>query len=156
MDENFTKFNVVFQFTWFTHNVHANHFFHYLIFPFCSPIYLWMQEVLEFSCVPKLSNNSFQNIDVKFGSISNNIVIDIPCNLKISLIQIYTIFTTLKVGIIGIKWLEFFKLSSIIMMASCCLLLFAVPWWIPWWSLFLSTQKWVEIFITLFGVYVSL
>jgi hypothetical protein len=47
--------------------------------------------MLKFRFVPKPLNNPLHKFEVKFVSLSETIVLGIPCNLEISIMYIYAI-----------------------------------------------------------------
>ena len=77
--------------------------------------------------MPKSTNDSFQNLEVNFASLSDTIFFGTPCNLPTS--QMNTCATSLaeNVEFTGMKYATFVNLCTITMMESCCLIVLDNP-----------------------------
>ena len=64
---------------------------------------------------------SIQKLEVNFVSLSDTIVLGIPCSLNISFMNMLAISISLQVDLTGIKWGDLFSLSTTTIMASFCL-----------------------------------
>ena len=96
------------------HHTSSKHNFEHLNQPLGLSIFLWVNVVLKLSRVPKANCNSFQNLEVNRGSLSDTIDNDTPCNHTTSRSKEYSILT-------GIKWADFMSLSIITHTESCFL-----------------------------------
>lgn len=72
-------------------------------------------------------NKPFQNLELNFASQSEITVLGIPCNLKTSYMNIYTMLMALKVDFIGIKCIALLILSTTTIIESHCILFFGKP-----------------------------
>jgi hypothetical protein len=77
--------------------------------------------VLKLKFVPNPLNSPLQNFEVKLESLSDTIVLGIPCNLTIYHMYISTIFVSLYVDFTGIKWASLVRFSTTIIIESCFL-----------------------------------
>jgi hypothetical protein len=68
--------------------------------------------VLEFRFVPNPLNSPFQKFKVNLESLSNTIVLVIPCNLAISHMYISAMLDALCADFTGIKWAALVSLST--------------------------------------------
>jgi hypothetical protein len=78
--------------------------------------------VLKFRFVPNPLNSPFQKFEVNFGSLSDTIVLGIPCKRATSFKKISTTSAAWWVVFNGVKWAALVSLSTTTMIESCCLL----------------------------------
>ena len=72
-------------------------------------------------------NKDFQKLEISFAYQSEILVFGIPWSLKISLINISTMFIALKADLTGIKFVVLLRLSTIAIMESFCFLVLGNP-----------------------------
>jgi hypothetical protein len=83
--------------------------------------------VLKFRFVPNPLNSPFQKFEVNLGSLSDTIVLGIPCKRATYFKKISATSAALWVVFNGIKWAALVSLSTTTMIESCCLLVLGNP-----------------------------
>jgi len=77
--------------------------------------------------VLKPANNSFQNLEVNFTSISNTIFFGTPCKVTTSMMNTYSTSLLENVDFIGMKCVILVNFSTMTMMESCYFTIFDNP-----------------------------
>jgi len=80
--------------------------------------------MLKTNSMPKPTNNSFQNMEVKFASLSEKIFFGTLCILTTSRMNTYATLLAKNGDLTKMKCATFVNLSTITMMESCCLTVF--------------------------------
>jgi len=110
------------------HHIHPQHILQHLVDPL----------LVKANFVPKLANNFFQNLEVKFASLSYTIFFGTPFDLIISLMKTFATCFFEYIDSTRMKCATFVNSSTMIMMGSCCLYVHGNDLPLPLWN-----QNWL-------------